>query len=48
VKAPLGPSAGEVVELDQMLTEYYDMRGWDQETGLPLKETLERLGLNEL
>ena len=45
-KAPLGPSAGEVVELDQMLTEYYDVRGWDQETGLPLKETLERLGLD--
>jgi len=45
-KAPLGPSAGEVVELDQMLTEYYDVRGWDQENGLPLKETLERLGLD--
>ncbi len=45
-KAPLGPSAGEVVELDQMLTEYYDVRGWDQETGLPLKKTLERLGLD--
>jgi len=44
-KAPLGPSAGEVVELDQMLTEYYDVRGWDQKTGLPLKETLIRLGL---
>jgi aldehyde:ferredoxin oxidoreductase len=44
-KAPLGPSAGEVVELDQMLTEYYNVRGWNQETGLPLKETLERLGL---
>jgi aldehyde:ferredoxin oxidoreductase len=46
-KAPLGPSAGEIVELDQMLTEYYDVRGWDQETGLPLKETLTRLGLYE-
>jgi len=46
-KAPLGPSAGEVVELDMMLTEYYEMRGWDQETGLPLKETLKRLGLDD-
>ena len=45
-KAPIGPSAGEVVELDQMLTEYYDVRGWDQESGLPLKETLTRLGLD--
>jgi aldehyde:ferredoxin oxidoreductase len=44
-KAPLGPSAGEVVELDMMLTEYYNARGWDQDTGLPLKETLKRLGL---
>jgi len=48
VKLPSGPSAGEVVELDMMLTEYYDERGWDQETGLPLKETLERLGLDDV
>jgi len=47
VKAPLGPSAGEVVELDQMLDEYYSVRGWDQVTGLPLKGTLERLGLEK-
>jgi len=47
-KAPIGPSAGEVVELDLMLTEYYDVRGWNQETGLPLKETLKRLGLENL
>ncbi|TFG94406.1 aldehyde ferredoxin oxidoreductase [Candidatus Thorarchaeota archaeon] len=47
-KAPLGPSAGEVVELDQMLTEYYDVRGWNQEDGLPLKETLKRLGLEDI
>ena len=47
VKAPLGPSAGEVVELDQMLDEYYSERGWDQVTGLPMKETLERLGLEK-
>ena len=47
-KAPLGPSAGEVVELDQMLTEYYDVRGWNQKDGLPLKETLKRLGLENI
>jgi aldehyde:ferredoxin oxidoreductase len=46
-KAPLGPSAGEVVELDQMLDEYYSVRGWDQITGLPLKETLKRLELEK-
>jgi aldehyde:ferredoxin oxidoreductase len=47
VKAPLGPSAGEVVELDMMLDEYYTERGWDLKTGLPLKETLKRLGLSK-
>jgi aldehyde:ferredoxin oxidoreductase len=46
-KAPLGPSAGEVVEIDQMLDEYYTERGWDLETGLPLKDTLKRLGLEK-
>ena len=45
-KAPLGPPVGEVVELDQMLNEYYEERGWDKETGLPLRNTLERLGLD--
>ena len=47
VKAPLGPSAGEVVELDMMLDEYYTTRGWDLKTGLPTKETLKRLGLSK-
>jgi len=40
-----GPSAGSVVELDQMLDEYYLARGWDLSTGLPKGETLSRLGL---
>ena len=44
-KSPLGPSAGQVVELDQMLDEYYSVRGWNLVTGLPQQETLERLGL---
>jgi len=43
--APAGPPKGQVVELDQMLDEYYEHRGWDLKTGLPLPETLERLGL---
>lgn len=45
--APKGPSPGEVVELDQMLDEYYEQRGWDLETGLPTMETLKRLGLEK-
>ncbi|MFX1367394.1 MAG: aldehyde ferredoxin oxidoreductase family protein [Promethearchaeota archaeon] len=43
--APVGPPKGQIVELDQMLTEYYEHRGWNVETGLPLPDTLERLGL---
>jgi len=45
--APLGPPKGEVVELDQMLDEYYLKRGWDNETGIPYASTLQRLGLVE-
>ncbi len=44
-KAPVGPSAGQVVELDLMLDEYYERRGWDVKTGIPLMKTLRRLGL---
>jgi aldehyde:ferredoxin oxidoreductase len=40
-----GPSTGSVLELEPMLDEYYQVRGWDVETGLPRRETLERLGL---
>jgi aldehyde:ferredoxin oxidoreductase len=45
--APVGPSKGQVVELDQMLNEYYRDRGWDIQSGVPLKTTLRRLGLEE-
>jgi aldehyde:ferredoxin oxidoreductase len=39
------PTSGSVVELDVMLDEYYEARGWDRETGLPRADTLARLGL---
>ncbi len=39
-----GPSAGQTVDLDTMLDEYYDLRGWDR-TGIPTAATLGRLGL---
>ena len=42
-----GPSTGSVVELDQMLDQYYEARGWDLETGIPLEATLKRLGLED-
>lgn len=44
---PDGPARGQVVELDSMLSEYYEVRGWD-DNGVPRKDTLERLRLYEL
>jgi aldehyde:ferredoxin oxidoreductase len=41
---PDGPAKGKVVELDKMLPEFYELRGWD-EKGWPTKEKLEELGL---
>jgi aldehyde:ferredoxin oxidoreductase len=41
---PDGPAKGKVVELDKMLPEFYQLRGWD-EKGWPTKEKLEELGL---
>jgi aldehyde:ferredoxin oxidoreductase len=41
---PDGPAKGQVFEQDQLLPEYYRMRGWNQE-GIPNKEKLEELGL---
>ncbi len=46
LKEPIssGPAIGRVVELDKMLPEYYQLRGWDAE-GIPKKEKLKELGL---
>jgi aldehyde:ferredoxin oxidoreductase len=41
-----GNSKGQIVNLDMMLDEYYDERGWDKKTGIPTKLTLKNLGLN--
>lgn len=41
---PEGPGKGQVVELDRMLPEYYQLRGWDQQ-GRPTQEKLAELGL---
>ena len=42
--AKTGPAKGKVNELDKMLPEYYELRGWDTE-GRPTQATRERLGL---
>lgn len=42
--APTGPAKGKVNELDQMLPEYYELRGWTPEGELTT-QTRQRLGL---
>lgn len=39
-----GPMKGHVSRLEEMLPEYYKLRGWD-ENGVPTKERLTQLGL---
>jgi aldehyde:ferredoxin oxidoreductase len=43
---PDGPARGKVVELDKMLPEFYQLRGWDKK-GWPTKEKLNELGLTQ-
>ena len=43
-----GPMAGHVTstsELQEMLNEYFELNGWDPATGIPGRESLERLHL---
>ncbi|GAB4262813.1 MAG: tungsten-containing formaldehyde ferredoxin oxidoreductase [Deferrisomatales bacterium] len=47
---PSGPNAGHRLsreELDRLLDDYYDARGWDR-NGVPTKSTLERVGLGDV
>jgi aldehyde:ferredoxin oxidoreductase len=46
-----GPQKGIKVkreDLDLMLDDYYQVRGWDVETGVPSKKKLKELGLNSV
>lgn len=43
---PEGVAKGRVAELDIMLPEYYNLRGWTDQ-GLPTNDTLQRLKLSE-
>jgi aldehyde:ferredoxin oxidoreductase len=48
---PTGPHKGRKIDrdkLEKMKDEYYQLRGWDITTGLPTKETLEKLGLHDV
>ena len=42
-----GPHKGNVVQLDEMLTEYYQLRGWD-ENGVPGQAKLNELGMTDV
>jgi aldehyde:ferredoxin oxidoreductase len=41
---PEGPSKGQVFEQDQILPEYYKLRGWD-ENGVPGRDKLKELNI---
>ena len=48
---PKGPYKGESIPrdiLNRMLDNYYEIRGWDVETGLPTSDKLEELGLRNV
>lgn len=48
---PEGPSEGMKISPEirrELLNQYYEYRGWDEETGIPKKEKLEELDLGEL
>lgn len=44
---PDGPTKGWVSHLDELLPEYYEVRGWDRDTSIPKVETLKKLGIEE-
>ena len=50
LKEPLpdGPAKGQVVDIDSMVKEYYELRGWDRDSGFPTKSKLLELGLEDI
>ncbi|MDI6762324.1 MAG: aldehyde ferredoxin oxidoreductase family protein [Thermodesulfobacteriota bacterium] len=48
--APAGPRKGEILRpiYEKMLNEYYEARGWDQETSIPTSQKLKELGLEDV
>jgi aldehyde:ferredoxin oxidoreductase len=47
---PAGPGKGEAFgpHLAAMIDEYYELMGWEVETGQPTQETIDRLDLNDM
>ena len=45
--SPSGNAEGQVIDLEPMLDEYYQLRGWDPHTGWPTGTKLRELGLDD-
>jgi aldehyde:ferredoxin oxidoreductase len=43
-----GGTAGDVPDVEKLLTDYYQARAWDRKTGRPKREKLLELGLDEV
>lgn len=43
-----GPTKGQTVDLETLLTDMYDACGWDVETGIPTQDKLAALGLGDV
>jgi aldehyde:ferredoxin oxidoreductase len=51
VPVPDGPQQGRKLDrekFEKMKDEYYSIRGWDVDTGLPRRSTLEELGMSDV
>ena len=46
--SPSAGAKGQIAHAEEMLDEYYALRGWDPELGWPTRTTLTRLGLSEI
>lgn len=43
-----GPTIGHVVELDDLVDDFYKLCGWDLKTGIPIMDKLNQLELTEI
>ncbi|OPX90575.1 MAG: putative oxidoreductase YdhV [Pelotomaculum sp. PtaB.Bin104] len=45
---PSGPNKGTIFPEDELLPRYYEVRGWDKETGFPQPEVLKDYGISDV
>ena len=46
--SPSGHARGQTLDVQPLLDEYYQLRGWDVATGIPTREKLRELGLEDV